>query len=213
MISSEQWGTVLTACGVRTLRVLEWAPIFARYVQPASFSLADRELDDFVGQVLHETGALSHIEEVLNYSAARIREIGSAAPVGSRWRSLVPKAAALAFNPEAFAEAVYGGRLGNDLPGDGWKYRGGGIPMVTGKANYALLEKLTGLPLVGRPELLRLPDAALRCGVLWWEAKVPDSAIDSIERVTRAVNGGVIGLEDRTRYTALARAALAKVLS
>ena len=212
MIETYQWTRVLQQCGVMPGNAMTWGPVFAKYVQPESFNLGGRELDGFVGQVLAETGALSTITENLNYSANRIREIAMKSRPGSRWRSLAPIADKIANKPQAFAEAVYGGRMGNDAPGDGWRYRGGGIPMVTGKDNYRMLALLTGLPLVEQPELLREPDTTMRCGVLWWEENVPDSAIDSIERESRAVNGGTIGLEHRTRYTLAAQKALAGLL-
>jgi len=201
-ISEARWLEVLTYCGVAARTALAWAPLFERHVQPGRFSQGSREIDDFVGQMLHETSRLEHIEENLNYRAARLTEV---------WPSRFPtveSAAPYAMNPVALAEKSYGGRIGNDEPGDGFKYRGRGIPMVTGKANYALLERLLGLPLVADPDLLRDPETALRCGVEWWEDRVPDSAIDSLERVTRAVQGGQLGLSDRRNLTERARKAL-----
>jgi putative chitinase len=211
MITSAQWLKVLCYCGVQFTKAVDWAKVFEARVQPEYFSLGVRELDDFVGQILHETQMLEHLAENLNYSAKRIREIGNASPAGSRWRSLVPLADSLAFKPREFANAVYGGRLGNIEPDDGFKFAGGGIPMVTGRANYALLQQLTGLPLLEHPELLREPDGAMRCGILWWEKRVPDSAIDSVERVTKAVQGAQLGLVDRAALTAKAGRALAEI--
>lgn len=208
MITASQWLQVLAACGVTAARSAEWSRVFEKRVQPENFSLAGRELDDFVGQVLHETGMLSTLQEGLSYSAQRIVELGLAAPAGSRWRSLVPLAPKIARNPRAFANAAYGGRLGNVGPDDGFRYAGRGIPQVTGLANYTLLEQLTGLPLVAKPELLSDPDTAMQCGVLWWEKRVPDEAIDNVFRVTRAVNGGEVGLNDRAELTKRACAAL-----
>lgn len=211
MITAAQWLRILAYCGVRFVTATQWAKIFEARVQPAAFNLGAIELDDFVGQTLEETQMLEHLEENLNYSARRIREIGNASPPGSRWRSLVPIAASLEFKPRAFANAVYGGRLGNTQPDDGFRFAGRGIPMVTGHDNYALLANLTGLPLLEHPELLATPDGAMRCGVLWWEKKIPDSAIDSVEKVTRYVQGGQLGLLDRQQLTAKAGKALAEI--
>lgn len=202
-ISAEGWRRALTACGVNALTAARWSTLFERHVQPDRFSAGARELDDFVGQVLHETAFLRSLEEDLNYSAERLVAV---------WPRRFPTLAATApyaWNPKALAEKTYGGRLGNLSAGDGWKYRGRGIPQVTGKDNYAGLAKLTGLPLLEHPELLADPDTALRCGVLWWEGHVPDSAIDSCERVTRAVQGGQEALAQRAALTAKAKAALA----
>ena len=166
------------------------------------FSVGLREMDDFVGQILHETQMLEALVENLNYSAKRLTEI---------WPGRFPtldSATPFARNQMALAEKVYGGRLGNTRPGQGFRYRGRGIPMITGYANYELLQRLTGVPLVDNPESLAEPDMAMRVGILWWEKKVPDSAIDSIEKVSRAVNGGLIGLPDRKALTDKAGVAL-----
>lgn len=197
MIEQARWLEVLTYCGVRALTALKWAPIFTRHVQPSAFNLGAQEIDDFVGQVLHETARLEQLEENLNYRPDRLCAV---------WPSRFPGLAAAmpyAYNPEALAEKVYGKRadLGNDRPGDGFKYRGRGIPQITGKANYAALANLLGLPLVERPDLLLDPETALRAGVKWWEGHVPDAAINTLERVSRAVNGGTIGLADREVLT------------
>lgn len=205
MITAAQWLKVLCYCGVRFRVAVDWAKTFEAYVQPESFNLGARELDDFTGQLLHETELLEHLEENLNYSAERMHEV---------WPGRFPtveSALPYQWKPQALAEKTYGGRLGNVNAGDGWKYRGGGIPMVTGLANYLLLQQLTGLPLVDQPELIRQPDGAMRCGVLWWEKKIPDDAIDSVEKVTRAVQGAQLGLLDRAQLTAKAGRALASV--
>lgn len=202
-IAADRWRRVLMACAVRGETVALWAPLFEKYVQPSAFSQGTRELDDFVGQVLHETGRLERLEENLNFRPERLCQVWPSRFVG------VAAARPYAYNPEALANLVYGKRMGNDVPGDGFRYRGRGIPMVTGKENYQLLEQLTGLPLVRDPDQLAKPEPALRCAVLWWEKRVPDAAIDTIERVTRAVNGGDIGLEDRAWLTRKAGEALA----
>lgn len=188
-----QWLTVLVNLGVRPQTAGRWADAFAAYVTPAAFSLGRQEIDDFVAQVLHETGQLERLTENLNYSAARLMQV---------WPSRFPSievAGQYERSAPRLAEKVYQGRMGNVDPGDGYKYRGRGVPMITGRDNYAALEQLTGLPLLSSPDLLEQPDTALRVGVLWWENNVPDTIVDNVELVTRAVNGGVIGLLDRKR--------------
>jgi putative chitinase len=80
----------------------------------------------------HETGArFAPIEENLNYSAKRLCQV---------WPSRFPNASAAApyaGSPEKLANKVYGGRMGNVAPGDGWKYRGRGLVQITGRTNYA----------------------------------------------------------------------------
>lgn len=202
-LDAARWLQVLTTAGVRAVTAVQWAPIFEAQVQPDKFSRGVDEMDDFVGQILWETTLLERLVENLNYSPQRLQEV---------WPKRFPGVAdamPYAYNPEALADRVYGGRLGNTEPGDGLKYRGRGIPMVTGKDNYALLQRLTALPLVDFPVLLENRAVALRCGVLWWENRVPDSAINSVERVTRAVQGGQEALPQRTRLTRAAARGLA----
>jgi putative chitinase len=205
MITAAQWLRVLAYCGVRYTTAISWARVFEDRVQADKFSKGAAELDDFVGQVLHETDHLESLEENLNYSAKRLMEV---------WPARFPTldiAQQYAYNPEALANKTYGGRLGNTDPGDGWRFKGRGIPMITGRDNYALVADLTGLPLLDYPELLSSPDGAMQCGVLWWEKRVPDSAIDSVERVTRAVQGGHLGLAARAQLTEKASRALSLV--
>lgn len=202
-IDEARWLEVLMHCGVKARTAANWAPLFELHIQPSAFSAGTREIDDFVGQVLHETWRLEKLRESLNYSAQRLIEVWP-----KRFSSLA-KAMSCAWSPDKLAERVYGGRLGNTQQGDGARYIGRGIPMITGKANYLLLQTLTGLPLIEQPELLEQPEHAIRCAVLWWEGRVPDSALDSIERVTRAVQGGQLALADRRELTERAGAALA----
>ena len=203
MISASQWGRILQLCGVHFTTSVKWRSVFETRVQPENFSLGVRELDDFLGQALVETGMLEHLAEDLNYSAQRLVEVWP-----GRFQTLAA-AMPYAYNPEALGNKTYGGRMGNVQPGDGYRFLGRGIPMVTGRDNYALLATLTGLPLLEHPELLQVPDPALRCAIMWWEKRVPDSAIDSCDRVTRAVNGGAIALAERKRLTGRAAQALA----
>lgn len=205
-LTRDMWLQVLKACGVNPATAARWAPLWEKHIQPEAFSIGNRELDDFTGQVLHETGRLEKLTEGLNYSPQRLMEVWPA-----RFPSL-EKATKYAWSPQNLANFTYGGRYGNKAPGDGYKYRGRGIPMITFYDNYLLLEKLTGLPLTTNPDLLLDPDIALRCAVLWWEDEVPDSAIDNIEKVTREVQGGSQELAVRDRYTRTARAELMRFL-
>lgn len=206
-----EWYRVLIACQVKPHTAAIWSEVLAAAIAEDSFSAGEQDLRNFIAQALYETTLFERLEENCNYSAKRIREIGMRSPEGSRWRSLVARADELANNPEAFANACYGGRLGNgpEESGDGWKHRGGGIPMVTGKANYAKLAKVTGLPLVEHPERLRDPYTAVCCGILWWERDVADEHLDNVAEVTRDVQGGSEGLEKRELLTEKVTVALA----
>lgn len=201
-----QWTAVLINCGVRRVTALAWAPEFQTHADPARFSAGRGELDEFLGQVLHESGMLERLEENLSYSSAeRIRA------VWPRRFPAVSDAAQFTRNARALANKVYGGRMGNTGPDDGWKYRGRGCIMVTGADNYRAVGRALGIDLLAKPDLLASPAVALRAAVAWWEGRIPDliTADDSIVAETKIVNGGTVGLPDRQKITALARAALA----
>jgi len=198
-----EWYAILVGCQVKPAVATAWAGVFADVVKAGTFSKGDDELDDFLGQVIHESAGLTRFVEGLNYSAERLCEV---------WPGRFPTLAAArayAHNPEALANRVYAGRMGNTAPGDGWKYRGRGPIQLTGRDNYIIVGDLVGQDLVVMPELMEQPHYALEATIAWWEDRLPDSIIGDPEKVTRRVNGGLIGLADRTHLTELAGRALA----
>ncbi len=199
---SNQWLSVLLRCNVKAAVASIWCEVFARVVGEDSFSMGDAEVDDFLGQILHESAGLTTFTENLNYSAERLCAV---------WPGRFPTLdAALPFahNPEALANKVYGGRLGNTAPGDGWNFRGRTPIQLTGKDAYIHVGTLMGIDLVSNPDQLAEPDKALQASIHWWEDRIPDSMIGDPEKVTKRVNGGLIGLADREHLTDLAREAL-----
>ncbi len=111
----------------------------------------------FFSVAIEETGGLRSLTENMNYSAEQAHRVfPTVFPT-------VQNAVAYAHNPEAFANRVYGGRMGNNTEGDGWKYRGQGLIQITGHDNFASLERLTGLPLLQRPELVISEPLLLEC--------------------------------------------------
>lgn len=203
MRTAREWNSVLLACGVKPSVAAVWSEVFADTVKADSFSQGDAELDDFLGQVLHESAGLTRLTEGLNYSAERLTVI---------WPGRFPTvndARPYARNPEALANRVYGGRMGNMEPGDGWRFRGRGPIQLTGRDNYAFVGDLIGQDLTVLPELMEQPRYALEATIAWWEDRIPDSMIGDPEKVTRRVNGGLIGLAHREDLTDAAREALA----
>lgn len=204
----EQWAHFLGALGVKPVTAARWAEPFAEECRPECFNLRERELDDYVAEVLHETDFLSATVENLNYKAPRIRELGAIYGPASRWGKAAREADTLAGCPEDLAEVLYGGRFGNTQQGDGWKFRGRGIPMVTFRANYARLGDLMGQDLTVTPEILEQPRYAVAASLHWWADRIPDSAIDYPDRVRRLVQGSTLGLDRTRQLSAKARAAL-----
>lgn len=201
--SSEQWCGVLLACGVAAATAEAWSPAFAAEIVEGAFSAGEAELDDFLGQVLHESKRLERVEEDLYYrTPGRLMAV---------WPSRFPtRASEVGFlqNPQALANKVYGGRMGNDLVDDGWRFRGRGLVMLTGRTNYAATGAAIGIDLVGNPDRLREPVVALRASIRWWERTLPDSVMDNLIAVTKRVNGGVVGLDERGLLTQRAKRAL-----
>lgn len=111
----------------------------------------------------------------------------------------------------------YEGRadLGNSQKGDGPRYKGRGIFQLTGRANYRRFGKLLGLDLESRPELAADPATSLRiAGLYWKERKIgPMADDDDALRVTRAINGGLNGIDDRRRNLVIAKREVARLVA
>ncbi|CAO4174118.1 Peptidoglycan binding-like domain-containing protein [Methylorubrum aminovorans] len=153
-----------------------------------------KRLAHFLAQVAHESAGLARTEEALSYSAARMVEV---------WPSRFPTAAAAvpyARNPQALANKVYGGRLGNRLPGDGWRFRGGGGLGTTGRANYA------EAGFEADPDALRRPENFLAPALLYWRTRGCNALADrdDVVGITVKINGGKNGLADRRKRLAAA---------
>jgi putative chitinase len=153
-----------------------------------------KRLAHFLAQVAHESAGLARTEEALSYSAARMVEV---------WPSRFPTVAAAApyaRNPQALANKVYGGRLGNRLPNDGWRYRGGGGLGTTGRANYA------EAGFEADPDALRRPENFLAPALLYWRTRGCNALADrdDVVGITVKINGGKNGLDDRRKRLAAA---------
>ncbi|WP_298929273.1 hypothetical protein [uncultured Ramlibacter sp.] len=203
MISETDWLRILAELGVRPFTAAKWAAPFANAVQPAKFSAGMADIVDWLPQILHECAMLEKLQENLNYSAERICQV---------WPGRFQResdAAPYARNPEALANKVYGGRMGNTEPGDGWLYRGRCPIMATGKDAYILLGDQMGQDLVGMPHLIEGPIYGLEAAIAWWEGRVPDSMLGSQVKLRRRVNGGLIGMDHCANLALLCRKVMA----
>jgi putative chitinase len=201
MKTPNQWNDILVQCQVRPVTAAKWAEIFSATILIDTFSAGESEIDDFLGQILHESGLLEHLEENLNYSAGALMRTWP-----TRFDS--DTAQRHARDAVSIANKVYGGRLGNTEAGDGWKYRGRGLIQCTGKDNYRAVGKALGIDLVSNPDMLAQPEWALKSAIAWWEDRVPDAMIGDTIRVSKRVNGGTIGLDHRIDLTEKAGDAL-----
>lgn len=151
----------------------------------------------FMAQMDHESGGFTKMEERFNYrSADRLMAVsGSAKKQGK-----ASVEAAMAQGPEAVAELMYGGRMGNTEKGDAYKFRGRGHIQLTGKDNYAAAGKDLGLDLVNSPELAADPENAAKIAAWYWKKNPKLAAAGkagNVEAATRIINGGQNGAEHR----------------
>lgn len=203
------------------------------YCKPLNDAMAEFQINTnqraamFLAQIDHESGDLAKMEENLNYSADGLANTwrtryavknadGSypKIPVNGNMR-YVPNdlAKRLARNPQAIANNCYADRMGNgnEASGDGWRYRGRGPIMNTGKEAYAKLAKALGIPLVEKPELLGQAPACFRAAAYYWKTSGFNEMADQtlFTKISQAINGGNLGLEDRKKLWVIARNALA----
>jgi putative chitinase len=164
----------------------------------------------FLAQIGHESAGLTRTVENLNYRAEGLLRT---------WPSRfdAQKAADLAMKPEAIANHVYGGRMGNYQPGDGYRYRGRGLIQVTGRLNYEAVRDLLQARLRDVPDLVALPEtlaepkwAALSAAAYWHDHRLNELAdAGDFDHITRRINGGTIGMADRQKRYEQAKQALA----
>jgi putative chitinase len=147
----------------------------------------------FIGQCQHESANFTKLEENLNYSAEGLMKT---------WPSRFPTleyAAQYAKNPAKIAGKVYNGRLGNTSEEEAAKYLGRGLIQLTGKENYVRCGTSINVDLVNNPDYLLDPKyAALSAGWFYNRKGLNELAdIGDIETMTKRINGGLIGLDDR----------------
>jgi putative chitinase len=158
----------------------------------------------FMAQVLHESGGLTIQFENLNYSADRLPMVWP-----SRFNPTGPlDPNAYAHNPQKLANEVYGGRMGNTNPDDGFTYRGRGLLQLTGKDSYREATTRLRASNPDAPDLVANPDEVISSS--WcvaiaaaeWAACGCNTFADQddVTKVTRAINGGTIGLSERKEW-------------
>lgn len=208
----------LMAAGIKRDVAERWLP----HVQSAliRFNINTKnQVAAWLAQTAHESAGYTALTENLNYSADTMAVVwpGRFAEMGpnkkpkkdAKGKSIPNKfAQALHRKPEMIANAVYSGRMGNGNieSGEGWKFRGRGLKQLTGKDNHRRCSEGLGVDLVGNPDLLLDPQYAAASAAWFWETNKCGPLADAGDFVglTKKINGGTIGLEDRTkRYKAV----------
>ena len=160
----------------------------------------------FMAQILHESGGLSILYENLNYSAVRLPKVWP-----SRFKPKGPlNPADYANNPQKLANEVYHrAELGNTDPNDGYTYRGRGLLQLTGKVSYKQATTILRQENPAAPDFVVLPDEVisgvwcLQIAAAEWVSKGCNALadVDNIKKITRTINGGLIGLSGRIEWS------------
>jgi putative chitinase len=179
-------------------------PYLEQWTDALNKILPDYEIDTpqrvaaFIAQSAHESGNFTALHENLNYRAVTLRK------VFPKYFTTDDMAAQYAGKPELIANRVYGGRMGNgpEESGDGFRYCGRGLIQLTGKSNYQAFAESIETPVEQIPEFLATFEGAIQSACWFWESNNLNQYADSgdIVTMTKRINGGTIGLEDRQKH-------------
>lgn len=157
----------------------------------------------WIGQCGHECGNFRILEENLNYRAPTLLKLFPKTPK-RQWGFTTEEAAAYEKQPQKIANRIYGNRMGNrdEASGDGWRFRGSGFLQLTGHSNFYHAGQALGVDFVMQPELVRTPMYAAQTAGWFWQTHKLNQYADKGDflTMTKRINGGTIGLEDRIKH-------------
>jgi putative chitinase len=152
----------------------------------------------FLAQCAHESGNFVFLKENLNYKAASLRR------VFPKYFPDDATAARYAGKQEMIANRIYANRMGNgdEASGDGWRYCGRGLIQLTGKNNYTFFAGSLDIPVEEASEYLQTFEGAVQSACFFWDQNKLNQWADKgdILTLTKRINGGTIGLEDRIKH-------------
>lgn len=166
----------------------------------AKYGVTSKDIfHEFAANVIQESMEFAHKRENMSYSAKRMMAV---------WPKRFPTmASALPYdhNPEKLSNFVYGGRMGNTAPNDGWAFRGGGFIGLTGREVYTKYANYAGYTSVTQAaEDVRNSDRAALDSAYWFFCVLKDledeAEKDDFIGIVKSINGGTIGLKDRQYY-------------
>jgi putative chitinase len=183
----------------------DFMPFLTEAMQAYEINTPARE-GAFISQLAHESQGLTRFVENLNYSAAGLRTtFGKYFPNNSI-------AATYQRQPVKIANRVYANRMGNgnEASGDGWKFRGKGGIQLTGKENHKNCGDALGADFVTNPDLLLTNEYIFKSAAWFWASRNLNALADAknFVEITKRINGGTNGLEDRQAYYARAKKVL-----
>lgn len=210
---------ILPPLGIAVANLLQRVAPHAKetYRQGLSPNMLDRQLpaagldrrgrlNQFLAQVLHETGGLTVLSENLNYTTPKrlvavwpSRFTTEPDPEDRAGKAYAPD---YVRQPERLANLVYMGRMGNQEPGDGWRYRGRGLLQLTGRDAYQEVGKRASLNLVDYPDRAADPGHVLKIAIAMWQWKRCDVPADrgDIATVSLRINGSTDTVAERAAW-------------
>lgn len=206
-------GDALTSAQLREIMPRASQENIEKYLDPLNKKVPQFEINTplrkahFIAQVAHESGSFRYSMENLNYSAKALRD------VFGKYFPSEELANEYARKPEKIANRVYGNRMGNgdEQSGDGWKFRGRGLIQLTGRDNYRRCGEAIGLNLEEDPDQVSdNPEVSVMAVGWYWQSNNLNHYADQddIKKVTKIINGGYHGLEDRMAFLKRAKAVL-----
>ena len=178
-------------------------PYLDQWYEALSVLLPDYEINTpnriaaFIAQCSHESASFTALHENLNYRSETLSKV---------WPKKFPASIAeqYAHKPEAIANRAYASRMGNgdEASGDGWRYCGRGLIQLTGKDNYTAFADSIGITPEEVSDYVQTFEGAAQSACWFWETNNLNQYADSgdIETMTKRINGGTLGLEDRKKH-------------
>lgn len=188
--------SILQKCLPKVNNINDWYDSILEALPQYNINTIER-VTAFIAQCSHESGEFTILSENLNYSAEGLRR------VFGKYFTTLEQAQAYARKPEKIANRVYQNRMGNgsEQSGDGWKYRGRGLIQLTGKQNYKECSEFlfNDDTLLKTPDVLTQPYYAIHSACWFWNKRNLNRQADiqDLKEMTRLINGGYNGLEDR----------------
>jgi putative chitinase len=180
--------------------VKQWHTALAQLLPDYEINTSQR-IAGFIAQCAHESGGFTQLRENLNYKAATLRKIF---PKYFPTDELAQRYASMPNKQAAIANLVYANRMGNGPPesGDGYRFAGKGLIQLTGRDNYTWFAASLDISVEEAAEYLETFEGAAQSACWFWETNKLNQWADSgdIVTLTKRINGGTIGLEDRIKH-------------
>jgi putative chitinase len=184
-------------------QILQGNPYVPQWYHALEQLLPDYEINTpqriaaFLAQCAHESGGFRFLSENLNYKAESLCRVWPRYFNTSNCHEYAHK-------PEKIANRAYGGRMGNgdEASGDGWRFCGRGLIQLTGRSNYQSFADSLEMDINDVPEYLATFEGAAQSACWFWENNNLNrwADIGDIEKMTKIINGGTLGLADRKKH-------------